>query len=136
MNCRATEIFVDASALLAILLKEPDGRHFSEEMERSQRLCTSPVAVYEMVSAIMRVNRWPLREARARVQAAIDTAEIDVIPITREIGELALEAFERYGKGRHRAALNMGDCFSYACAQSLRMRLLYKGVDFAHTDLA
>jgi len=50
--------------------------------------------------------------------------------------ELALDAYARYGKGRHRAALNMGDCFAYACAKANRAKLLYKGDDFVHTDLA
>ncbi|CAN5295645.1 hypothetical protein BH09PSE1_BH09PSE1_29370 [soil metagenome] len=48
---------------------------------------------------------------------------------------LALEAFDRFGKGRHPAALNMGDCFAYACAKSLAVPLLYKGDDFAQTDV-
>jgi ribonuclease VapC len=64
-------------------------------------------------------------------------ANVETVPITREIGDLALQAFEKYGKGRgHKAQLNMGDCFAYACAKSLGVPLLYKGDDFAKTDLA
>ena len=58
-----------------------------------------------------------------------------MVPITAEIGRGALSAFERYGTGRHPAALNMGDCFAYACARQLDMPLLFKGDDFPLTDI-
>ena len=57
------------------------------------------------------------------------------MPITVEIGRNALSAFERYGRGRHPAALNMGDCFAYACARQLDIPLLFKGDDFPLTDI-
>ncbi len=67
----------------------------------------------------------------------LQETNISVIPITPEIGRAALEAFERYGKGRdHPGQLNMGDCFAYACARALGVPVLYKGDDFARTDLA
>lgn len=129
--------FVDASALLAVLLEEPDAGHFSRAMENEERLFTSPVAVFEIVAAIMRERECSRREAHRTVERALRIAAIEVMPIDREIGDLALETFERYGKGRgHKAQLNMGDCFAYACAKSLGVGLLYKGNDFAATDLA
>jgi ribonuclease VapC len=130
-------MFVDASAFLAIVLKEPDGQRFSRAMEGAERLFTSPIAVFEIVAAIMRERALPRREAQRAVERALRVANIEVVPIDEEIGALALEAFERYGKGRgHKAQLNMGDCFSYACAKALGVALLYKGNDFAATDLA
>jgi ribonuclease VapC len=130
-------MFVDASALVAILLKEPDGARFSREMENAERLFTSPIAIFEAVAAIMRECTFSRREAQRAVERALRIANIEIVPIDRETGDLALEAFERYGKGRgHKAQLNMGDCFSYACAKSLGVELLYKGNDFAATDLA
>lgn len=128
---------VDASALLAVLLKEADGQRFSSAMERADRLFISPVAIFETVSAIMRERKCSGHEARQAVERALGIASIETIDITREIGDFALQAFEKYGKGRgHKAQLNMGDCFAYACAKSLGVPLLYKGDDFARTDLA
>jgi ribonuclease VapC len=130
-------MFVDASALLAVLLKEPDALRFSRAMEAADRLYTSPVAIFEAVAAIMRERANSRREAQQAVERALRVANIEIAPITHEIGDLALEAFEKYGKGRgHKAQLNMGDCFAYACAKSLGVALLYKGDDFARTDLA
>lgn len=130
-------MFVDASALLAVLLREPDGQRFSRAMENAEQLFTSPIAVFETVAAIMRERTYSMREAQMAVEGALKIANIEIVPINRETGNLALEAFERYGKGRgHKAQLNMGDCFAYACAKSLGVDLLYKGNDFAATDLA
>lgn len=130
-------MFVDASAMLAILLKEEDGQRYSRAMESADTLYTSPVAVFEMVSGLMRERALSQRDSQRALDMALDAASVEVIPVTREIGNLALEAFEKYGKGRgHRARLNMGDCFAYACAKSLGIPLLYKGDDFAQTDLA
>lgn len=130
-------MFVDASAILAILLEEPDAGRFSRAMENAERLFTSPLAIFEIVAAIMRERESSRREAQRAVERALRIAGIEIVPIDRETGDLALEAFEKYGKGRgHRAQLNMGDCFSYACAKSLGVGLLYKGNDFAVTDLA
>jgi len=129
-------MFVDASALVAMLFVEPEAGALAERLEAAGGGLTSPLALFEAAAALM-------RRPRTRVQADIELdellreANIAVTSITPEIGRLALEAFERYGKGRgHPAQLNMGDCFSYACAQSLAVPLLYKGDDFARTDLA
>jgi ribonuclease VapC len=67
----------------------------------------------------------------------IASAGIEIVPVTEEIGRIAVDAFDRYGKGRgHPAQLNMGDCFAYACAKAHGLPLLYKGADFSKTDLA
>lgn len=81
-------------------------------------------------------------EARFGADGQVDldvfvaAAEIEAVSFDRDQAELARLAFRRFGKGRHRAGLNLGDCFSYALAKSLAAPLLYKGDDFIHTDLA
>lgn len=70
------------------------------------------------------------------IAAFVQRAGLDVVPIGAAETEEALDAHDRYGKGRHRARLNMGDCFAYACAKTNGAELLYKGDDFVHTDLA
>jgi ribonuclease VapC len=130
-------MFIDASAFLAILLKETDGQRFSRAMENAGYRFTSPVAIFEIVAGIMRERACSRREAQQATERALRIANVEIVPLTREIGSLALEAFEKYGKGRgHKAQLNMGDCFAYACAKSLGVPLLYKGNDFLQTDLA
>lgn len=65
----------------------------------------------------------------------LQSAKTGVVPIDKSISDLALQAFERYGKGRHKASLNIGDCFAYACAKRHKVPLLFKGNDFGMTDV-
>ena len=74
-------------------------------------------------------------EARDIVRRFLELAEIELHPIGEDELEQALLAFERFDKGRHPAALNLGDCFAYACSRSLRAPLLFKGDDFPRTDI-
>lgn len=130
-------MFIDASALLAILRQEPEADQFADTIEAATDCCTSPLAVFETVAGLMRERDLPRAVAEEHLRAVLTTARIEVVPITDEIGRLAVDAFDRYGKGRgHPAQLNMGDCFAYACARALRIPLLYKGNDFRRTDLA
>jgi ribonuclease VapC len=130
-------MFVDASALVAILLREPDGRHLSDRLQAAPAPVTSAIAVYETVLAIARVRAGGIAEARQDVAMALETIGIEVLPIGPADAEAALDAFTRYGKGRgHPAQLNMGDCFAYAVAKNQHVPLLFKGDDFSHTDMA
>ena len=88
-------MFVDASALVAIVLGEPDARPLAERLEAAENRVTSPIALYEAVLAIARVRGNGLASARSDLQVLIDTAEIGVVPITSEDAEIALSAFER-----------------------------------------
>ena len=83
----------------------------------------------------MRVRACSVSDARVMLNDLLTEADIAISPVTAEIGEAAVTAFDRYGKGRHPAALNMGDCYSYALAKTLRLPLLFKGDDFSRTDL-
>ena len=79
----------------------------------------------------------PPSEARAEVAEFLERAGIDVVPIDRVAGDIAIDAHARYGKGSgHPARLNLGDCFAYAMAKQHGVPLLYKGADFSQTDLA
>ncbi|GJE79179.1 type II toxin-antitoxin system VapC family toxin [Methylorubrum thiocyanatum] len=129
-------MFVDASALIAIITEEPEGQTLAERLEAAVVPITSPVAVYEAALGIARKKQGGLKAARADIAMLLDLARIGLVPITPEDGDRALAAFERYGKGTgHPARLNMGDCFAYAVAQGHGVPLLYKGEDFALTDL-
>ena len=129
-------MFIDASALVAILLSERDADELLARLEAARSPVTSPVAVYETVLALMRERGLSRLVAERQVRAFFAAAEIEVTPITDEIGRAALDAFDRYGKGRgHPAQLNLGDCFAYGAAVTLGVPLLYKGDDFAETAL-
>lgn len=129
-------MFVDASALVAILLAEKEADDLIARLLAADRRLTSPIAIYEAVLAVMRENRLARVVAEQNVRELLTDTSIEVVPITEEMGRVALDAFDRYGKGRgHPAQLNMGDCFSYAAARVLAVPLLYKGEDFGLTEL-
>jgi len=93
------------------------------------------------VSAVSFVEAAIVVEARQGEEAARDLRELiratpcDVEPVTAEQAELAVDAWRRFGKGRHPAGLNLGDCFAYALARHTGEPLLFKGTDFARTDV-
>jgi ribonuclease VapC len=128
-------MFADASALSAILLDEPDARDLALRMQAYSSRITSPMAIWETVMAVSRGLDLCPEEAEAAVEALLAMAEIKVRPVPPEARHIAIEAHARYGKGRHPAALNFGDCFAYACARHARSPLLYKGDDFSRTDI-
>ncbi|CAO4168357.1 type II toxin-antitoxin system VapC family toxin [Methylorubrum aminovorans] len=130
-------MFVDASALIAIVTEEPEGRALAGRLERTGAAITSPIAVYEATLGIARKKQGGLKAARADIEMLLDLAQIRLVPITTDDAGRALDAFARYGKGTgHPARLNMGDCFAYAVARNHGVPLLYKGEDFALTDLS
>jgi ribonuclease VapC len=128
-------MMIDASALCAILLREPEAADLAEIIAKTEAPFTSPVAIYETIVALMRVNAWSAEEAESRVRRLLKTGSVDVCTITENTSSIAASAFDRFGKGRHPAALNLGDCFAYACAKANDAPLLYKGGDFAKTDV-
>lgn len=128
-------MFVDASALCAILLDESDADQIAIKLSQAPYRLTSAVAVFETVRALVRVVEMDVSDARAVVARFLDAAQISTVAIGDAEREAALDALQRFGKGRHPARLNMGDCFSYACARTHAAPLLFKGDDFSQTDL-
>jgi ribonuclease VapC len=126
-------IVVDSSAIIAILLQENEARDLLQCLNLSMKSICSAMTFLECVMVLStRAPQLPL----PRFEEALADFGIDLVPVGADHGRLAAEAFVRFGKGRHPAELNMGDCFSYALAKSLHAPLLYKGEDFAKTDIA
>lgn len=129
-------IFIDASALVAILTAEPEGRDLLLRVEETKTRLTSSLAIFEAVLAICRKRSMDVDVAHEKVSRFLSEAEIFVVPIEKEDAQIALAAHALYGKGRgHPAQLNMGDCFAYAMAKSRGAALLFKGDDFVQTDI-
>lgn len=128
-------MFVDASAIISILSGEEDAPSLAQAIERAPKILISPIAAYESVAGLARKLACPIEEAQALVDLFVTETDAEMVEITEAVGRLAVETFARFGKGRHRADLNMGDCFAYACARVNSAPLLFKGNDFIHTDI-
>lgn len=128
-------MFVDASALTAMLAEESDGVELIARMEQSAVKITSPIAVWEATVALARISSRSVQDTGSQVERFLDLANVQVMPIPSGARVFALDAFDRFGKGRHPAALNMGDCFAYACARHYNQPLMFKGGDFPLTDI-
>lgn len=124
---------IDSSAILAILQNEPERRSFNEAIQSAALRRLSAASLLEL--SIVLEARFGA-DGQGDLDLFVAAAEIVVVSFDRDQAELARMAWRRFGKGRHRAGLNLGDCFSYALAKSLVAPLLYKGDDFIHTDLA
>ena len=123
---------IDASAVLAILQDEPERRTFNTLMVAAKKCSLSAATLVEL--SIVVQARFGA-EGQADLDLFLRTAQVEIVSFNQEQAQLARAAFARYGKGRHRAGLNLGDCFSYALARFLDEPLLFKGDDFVHTDL-
>lgn len=129
-------MFIDASALCAVLLNEPDRDVFyAVIMDMAVEKTTSPIAVWETSRAIVRETGCDGPSALRIVERFLEVAKVDLMMVGHVELPLAVEAFDRFGKVRHPAALNLGDCFAYACARSYEVPLLFKGTDFSRTDI-
>jgi ribonuclease VapC len=129
-------VFVDTSAFIAVLADEEDGLEIATKVYDSPSCTTSALVVLETVMRLTSKLRIEPNEALGRLEVFLGEAEVVVTAIEPSHIKLAVEAFARFGKGRgHPAQLNLADCLSYACAKSRGVPLLYKGNDFAHTDL-
>ncbi len=129
-------MFVDASAIVAILTREVDADDLANIVDAAAPAITSPIAVFEAAAAICRKRRCSVEQAHAEVRQFIAMADIQVVAISTADADKALAAYSRYGKGRgHAAQLNLGDCFAYAAAKLHDMPLLFKGDDFSKTDI-
>jgi len=123
---------VDTSAVLAILQDEPERRHLNEAIEAADSRVMS-VATFVEASIVIE-SRFGA-EGLYHLDQLVDRAGVVLAPVDVEQAHVARAAFSRFGKGRHPASLNYGDCFSYALAQVLGELLLFKGDDFSLTDV-
>jgi ribonuclease VapC len=128
-------VFLDASAVVAILGLEEGWELLESKAAGSPGNLVSALAVYESVLGLERKLSCGLQEAQTAVDNFLREAGAMTVPIDAAIGMEAIGAHARFRKGRHRASLNMGDCFAYACAKMHRVPLLCKGDDFVHTDI-
>ncbi len=127
-------IVVDSSAIIAILRLEPEADAFLEAIVEADSVEMSALSALE-VGLVLAGARGDA-VVRAPFDELVDRAGIVIIPLDREQTRVAREAFLRFGKGRHPAALNLGDCASYALASVRGATILYKGDDFSTTDLS
>jgi ribonuclease VapC len=125
-------MIVDASALLAIVLGEADGERFYMSLGRAGG---SAVSAVNFVEAAIRADQDSSGGRGELLDELMQHFEVRIASITPEQATMAREAYQRYGKGRHPARLNLGDCFAYALAKARREPLLFKGEDFAKTDI-
>jgi ribonuclease VapC len=125
-------MIVDTSAIIAILRDEPDARElaFALELADVRRISA---ATYVESAIVIDSNRNPLLSSS--LDSFLGRSLISIEPVTVEQAKLAREAYRDFGKGRHRAGLNLGDCFAYALAKDKGEPLLYKGDDFRKTDV-
>lgn len=128
-------MFIDASAIVAMMTNESDAGSLSARLMTASSRMTSAMALWEASIAYSRISGLEPRTALREVEAYIRPLEIEVIAIGPAVTVTAIDAYQRFGKGRHRAGLNFGDCFAYACARQLDVPLLYKGDDFSQTDI-
>jgi ribonuclease VapC len=128
-------IFVDASAMIALMIGEDGADDLADRLEAAQpRLC-SAMSVWETIAGLCRTHTFSVPSSRAAVESFIALNDLRFVAIGERELDLATQAYAEFGKGRHPAALNMGDCFAYACAKANRAKLLFKGEDFARTDI-
>lgn len=121
---------IDTSIFMAILLSEPDAdlcsqtiRFYRKRVMAAATYLECAIVSSKKTNGRANLDDWLLREA------------ITVVPVDHTLAQIAADAFARYGKGRHPAGLNFGDCFAYALARSLNAPLLFKGDDFTRTDV-
>jgi ribonuclease VapC len=132
---RAGLMFIDASAMVAMMTNEDDARNLAARLQSSDDHMTSPSAVWETAINVARILGLEIADASSAVQAFLTAMNIKLVSIPAEAAFLAITAFDHYGKKRHPADLNFGDCFAYACARHYRVPLFYKGNDFSQTDI-
>lgn len=125
-------MIVDTSALIAIFFEEPEAEQFTRLIHSADVCRMSVVTQLELVIVLERQGG---ADAARQAEAFFCGVRIVVEPVSLQQGVLARQGFFNFGRGRHRARLNFGDCFSYALAKALDEPLLFKGNDFLLTDV-
>ncbi len=126
-------LVVDTSAVVAIILGEPRSEELSVHLENAiARLM--PAAIRVELGIVIEARFWPA--GQDIVDRFLRDANIDIVPVDADLAARAMSGWRRYGKGRHPAGLNFGDCFTYALAERTGYPVLCTGDDFAATDVA
>ena len=125
-------MIVDTSALVAILTLEADAVLFEDALAKAM---AARISAATLVETTMVLEGRGGDRAGARLERLLVDLGAEICPVTERTARLAREGWRRYGKGRHKAALNLGDCFAYALAIERGEPLLFKGDDFAQTDV-
>lgn len=126
-------MIVDASAILAVLLKEPEESRFADILvEAKDKAALSPVNYLEVA---LRVDRGDMPDTSEKLDEILARMNVTVAEVTPRQAQFAREAYRKFGKGNHPARLNLGDCFAYALAKVRGEPLLFKGDDFRLTDI-
>jgi ribonuclease VapC len=123
---------IDTSAIVAILGDEPERRAFNEAIEKASP-CLMSTASFVEASIVLENSRG--YDGLRDFDLFVAGAGIELVSVDADQAHIARQAFRQYGKGRHPAALNFGDCFSYALARTTGLPLLFKGSDFSQTDI-
>ena len=123
---------IDTSALMAMLLQEPDAEPLLDLAARARSLHLSAATRLEL-TLVAEGSRF--NSTSSEIEAMLSNLRVQVMPFDTNHMHWALHGWRTYGKGRHRAALNLGDCFSYGLAKALDAPLLFKGEDFQYTDV-
>jgi ribonuclease VapC len=126
-------VIIDTSAIIAVLFNEDDAEVYAEAIARADSCRISAATFVETAIVVEAQTR---NNGGRQLDAFMRRASIRIESVTEEHAYMARQAFIEFGKGRHRAGLNYGDCFSYALAKATGEPLLFKGKDFAQTDLA
>jgi ribonuclease VapC len=125
-------MIVDTSAIIAILRGERDADAMAEALGRAE-ICRMSAVTYVEAAVVTDSNRNPVLSRR--LDDLLRNAQIQVEAVTPKQAEIARYAYRDFGKGRHKAGLNLGDCFAYALAKETGEPLLFKGDDFGSTDI-
>ncbi len=125
-------MIVDTSAVLAILFDEPDADRYARAIAAAPR-CRMSVAGFLEVAIVLESRAGS--EAAHELDRFLERAAIELAPVTADHAQAARRAWRRFGKGNHPAGLNFGDCLAYALAEATGEPLLFKGGDFARTDV-
>jgi ribonuclease VapC len=125
-------MILDSSALVAILFKEPEAARLAAMIRDTD---TTAIAAPTLLETAIVAEGRTLPGMAEKLDALMGAIRPEIVPFTAEHASLARDAWRRFGKGRHKAGLNLGDCFSYALAKERGQPLLFKGENFAATDI-
>ncbi len=125
-------MIVDTSALLAILFNESDAETYARAIAQAD---VPRISAANFVEAAIVIEAQTKNSSSSQLDAFMRRAGIAIEPVTEEQAHVARQAYTDFGKGRHSAALNFGDCFAYALAKVTGDPLLFKGKDFSQTDI-